>query len=224
VQPLPSRITAAQLHALPAFPAGSPAHASGASGASGLSKVGHADVLIGVGGDELSPVSFRIPVGGVVAVLGAPGSGKTNALQVFQALNPARPWVSPDAGRDADGVWKQALAMARSGRLPQDAVLLADDADLLSPPAMQDLAELQAMGQPLVLTANYSPALLQRVPLVMASRAGGTGLLLCPRSTSDGDVFGVRFEVETGPPPGRAVLISGGRSSPIQVALAVPDP
>jgi S-DNA-T family DNA segregation ATPase FtsK/SpoIIIE len=39
----------------------------------------------------------------------------------------------------------------------------------------------------------------------------------------DGDLFGVRFEVEANPPPGRAVLIAEGRGTPVQLAAA-PEP
>jgi S-DNA-T family DNA segregation ATPase FtsK/SpoIIIE len=34
----------------------------------------------------------------------------------------------------------------------------------------------------------------------------------------DGEPFGVRFETEHSPPPGRAVVISEGRATPVQLA------
>jgi S-DNA-T family DNA segregation ATPase FtsK/SpoIIIE len=42
--------------------------------------------------------------------------------------------------------------------------------------------------------------------------------LICPRNLQDGDLFGVRFELEASPPPGRAVLISNGRAVAVQLA------
>lgn len=179
------------------------------------------DLLLGLGGDELQPVTVRIPAGGVFAVLGGAGSGKTNVLRTLQALNPAAGrWTCPDGGTDPEEFWKCSLAKAREGELPRAAVLLADDIDLLPAGALQDLSELHALGHPVVLTANYSPLLLQRVPLVMDCRAAGRGLLLSPRSASEGDLFGVRFDIEPDPPAGRGMLISRGRSSPVQVAWA----
>ncbi|WP_258802659.1 FtsK/SpoIIIE domain-containing protein [Pseudarthrobacter sp. NS4] len=211
VEALPSRVTAAEIRSMVAPPPVSDVPGNVTSGPPPQ------NMLIGVGGDELSPASFRFPSGGVVAVLGGPGSGKTNVLRALQALNPAHHWLCPDAGINEDDFWKGLLSQALAGQLPKGTVLLADDADFLSPAAMHSLSELQALGQPIVLAAGYSPLLLQRIPLVMSSRAAATGLLLSPRSVSDGDVFGVRFEVEPVPTPGRGVLITGGRSCPIQV-------
>lgn len=214
VEALPAQVTAAEILCMAARP--------DMSGSSAKVPSGHPprDVLIGVGGDELSPVSVRVPPGGVVAVLGSPGSGKSNVLRALQALNPAHQWLCPTDGTDGGRFWKDLLLQALAGKVPKEAVLLADDADLMTGGAVQSLSELQALGQPVVLTANYSPLLLQRLPLIMSARAAGTGLLLSPRSMSDGDVFGVRFEVEAGPRPGRGVLISGGSSRAIQVGLA----
>lgn len=179
------------------------------------------EVLLGVGGDELNPVSFLMPAGGVFAVLGGAGSGKTNALRTLQVMNPgADRWVYPDDGNDPGEFWKSSLVKARMGDLPKAAVLLVDDIDLLSAEAQRDLSELHGLGHAVILTANYSPLLLQRVPLVMDSRSAGAGLLLSPQSLSEGDLFGVRFEIETNPPAGRGVLIFRGHSSPIQVAWA----
>lgn len=179
------------------------------------------DLLLGVGGDELQPVTIRIPAGGVFAVLGGAGSGKTNVLRTLQALNPAEgPWVCPDGCTDPEEFWACSLAKAKEGGLPPAAVLLSDDIDLLPAGALRDLSELHALGHPVVLTANYSPLLLQRVPLVMDCRAAGKGLLLAPRSASEGDLFGVRFDIEPNPPAGRGILVSRGRSSPVQVAWA----
>ncbi|TQJ60428.1 S-DNA-T family DNA segregation ATPase FtsK/SpoIIIE [Arthrobacter sp. SLBN-83] len=179
------------------------------------------EILLGVSGDEVAPLSFRLPRGGVVAILGSTGSGKTSTLHALKALNPEQSWCScPEAPDAAGSFWAGLLVQAEAGKVPYGSILLVDDVDLLTPAAVRDLGHLNALGYPAVVTATFSPALLQRVPLIMNSRASGIGLLLCPRSAADGDLFGSRFEIEANPPPGRGVLISGGRSCPLQVAWA----
>jgi S-DNA-T family DNA segregation ATPase FtsK/SpoIIIE len=136
-------------------------------------------------------------------------------------MNPdAGPWLYPEDGTDPSDYWKRELATAAAGEMPEGTVALADDADLLPAEAIRNLSDLNALGYPVVLTATYSSLLLQRVPLVMTSRSAGTGLLLAPRSLSDGDLFGVRFEVEANAAPGRGILISQGLARSIQVGWA----
>jgi S-DNA-T family DNA segregation ATPase FtsK/SpoIIIE len=119
--------------------------------------------------------------------------------------------------------WSEVLHKAAAGEVDRSSVALVDDADLLPAAANQDLADLNAMGFTVMLTATFSPTLIQRVPLVLSARGVGTGLLIAPRTFMDGDVFGVRFDVESNPPPGRSVLISGGRSMPVQLGWVPPD-
>jgi len=184
------------------------------------SSKGH-NFLIGIGGDELEPASIRIQDGGVLTVLGGPGSGKTNFLAALPLMNPAGgPWLRADDESDPGGFWRQSLAAAAAGGMQRGTVALVDDADLLPVEALQHLSELNALGAAVVVTASYSPLLLQRVPLVMKSRASGTGILLAPRSLPDGDLFGIRFEVEANPPPGRGVLVSQSAARSIQVGWA----
>ena len=175
-------------------------------------------ILMGVGGDELKPVSFRLLGGGVFAVLGGPGSGKTSFLRALPLMNPeGGPWLQPGDDDDASEFWERTLATAAEGERFGRAVALVDGADLLSAEALRNLSELNALGHSVILTANYSPLLLQRVPLVMNSRSAGSALLLAPRSMVDGDLFGVRFEVEPSAPPGRGVFISPDSAGYIQV-------
>lgn len=182
------------------------------------------DILMGVGGDELKPVSFRLLGGGVFAVLGGPGSGKTSFLRALPPMNPeGGPWLQPGDDDDASEFWERTLATAAEGERFGRAVALVDGADFLSAEALRNLSELNALGHSVILTANYSPLLLQRVPLVMNSRSAGSALLLAPRSMMDGDLFGVRFEVETSPPPGRGVFISPDSAAYIQVGWVPPS-
>lgn len=241
VDPLPAVITTGQVAALaeltvarpslskPGKPAlqpvgGNPLRRGGSSSAGQIQRGGrHQEVLLGVAGDEVGAVSVRLPHAGVVAVLGNPGSGRSNTLKSLVALNPDQPWCLPSGSpTSTQDCWADVLLQSDGGVLPRETVLLVDDVDLLAPPEWRALEQLNALGHSLVVAAAYSPALIQRVPLMMGARASGVGLLLGPRSFADGDFYGVRFEVEPHSPPGRGVLISGGMSLALQVAWGGP--
>jgi S-DNA-T family DNA segregation ATPase FtsK/SpoIIIE len=181
------------------------------------------DLYIGVGGDELSPVAVRLPAGGVLAVLGGAGSGKTTLLAGISVLNQsAADWLCPCPDPDPEcsraDYWAGIYRAAVEGRLAKDAVLLVDDVDLLPAPVNQQLLELNTLGWAVIMSSGYGQALVQRVPLAMNARHCGSGVLIAPRSPMDGDIFGIRFELEPNPPPGRAVLLANGRAMPVQLA------
>jgi DNA segregation ATPase FtsK/SpoIIIE, S-DNA-T family len=225
VEQLPALVPATGINSAEATSATCPLNPPGetktAAGTSPSSSSKAHQLLLGIGGDELEPASIRIPDGGVLTVLGGPGSGKTNFLQALPLMNPAGgPWLRAGDESDPDDFWKESLAAAAVGGMQGGTVALVDDADLLPAETLQHLSELNALGAAVVVTASYSPLLLQRVPLVMKSRASGNGVLLAPRSLPDGDLFGVRFEVQASPPPGRGVLISQGEARSIQVGWA----
>lgn len=230
VEPLPTQVPLANLLMLigrtQAVPAPDTLHPADAA-----DERGHRNrrLYIGVGGDELTPVAVRLPAGGVLAVVGGVGTGKTSLLGALPALNPsAAGWLHPDLHPDPDpdpsaaDFWAQIHREAVQGRLARDAVLLVDDADLLSVSTNQQLLELNTLGWAVVLSAGFGQALMQRVPLAMAARNHGSGILIAPRSPMDGDLFGIRFELEPNPPPGRAVLLADGRAMPVQLACSQP--
>jgi S-DNA-T family DNA segregation ATPase FtsK/SpoIIIE len=181
-------------------------------------------LYIGVGGDDLVPVTVRLPGGGVLAVLGGPGSGKSSLLAALPVLNRDCPnqdgpaWLQPDPGLDPEDYWAEIHRDAVAGRLARDALLLVDDADRLPAATNQKLLEVSALGLSVILSANFGQTLMQRVPLAMAARNCGSGILIAPRSHMDGDLFGLRFELDPNPPPGRAILLSNGRGTPVQLA------
>jgi S-DNA-T family DNA segregation ATPase FtsK/SpoIIIE len=177
-----------------------------------------------VGGDELAPVSLRLPAGGVLAVLGGPSSGKTNLLQLLPLLNrETNLWLTPEAGADPNDYWSGILRKAVACQVEHGSIALVDDADLLPAVANQALTEFNTMGYTVIMTASFSPMVVQRVPLMLSARSLGTGLLIAPRTLMDGDLFGVRFDVEPSPPPGRSVLISDGRSMAVQLGWAAAE-
>jgi len=102
--------------------------------------------------------------------------------------------------------------------LDRTAIALADDADLLTPEANSALAALHSLGWRIILTAGFGPAFGLRVDLAAIARGQGRAVLICPRGLMDGEPFGVRIETEHSPPPGRAVVISEGCATPVQLA------
>jgi S-DNA-T family DNA segregation ATPase FtsK/SpoIIIE len=175
-------------------------------------------LLLGVGGDELRPHLIRLPAGGVLAVLGGPGSGKSTLLAALPGMNPTCAWLTLGPGTDPGKYWSGIHASALAGTLDRTAIALADDADLLPREANSALAALSSLGWRVILTAGFGPAFAQRVDLAAIARSQGRAVLSRPRGLMDGEPFGVRFEMEPCPPPGRAVVISDGRATPVQLA------
>ncbi len=224
VEPLPAVVSAARILDRTAAPIQDDTDAQVRDG--GTADVGLVPgrLWIGAGGDELEPVSVRVPAGGVLAVLGAPSSGKSSFLRVLPQLNPdAGHWLWPERPTESAAYWSGVLRQAAAGRLDAGSVALVDDADLLPHEVNRCLADLNALGVSVVMTAGYSPLLAQRVPLALQARSLGTGVLIAPRTFLDGDLFGVRFEAEPNPPPGRSVLIRNGRALAVQLGWACPD-
>jgi S-DNA-T family DNA segregation ATPase FtsK/SpoIIIE len=78
---------------------------------------GRRSLCLGIGGDELLPVCIQLPAAGLLAILGAPGSGKSTALSTLQALNSGVCWIRPPAGADPGAYWSQVKDRALAGRL-----------------------------------------------------------------------------------------------------------
>ncbi|XJN63418.1 FtsK/SpoIIIE domain-containing protein [Arthrobacter sp. UC242_113] len=178
-------------------------------------------LVVGVGGDEPAPAGVRLPGGAVLAVLGSAGSGKSSFLASLPALNPlVAGWLHPGPESNPGDFWAAVHRDAVEGSLPRDAILLVDDADMLPAISQQQLADLNSRGWAIAFSAAFSQSLMQRVPLAMAARSGGRGILIAPRSPLDGDIFGLRIDPDPHPPPGRALLVAEGTAVPVQLAVA----
>ncbi|MBT2549829.1 FtsK/SpoIIIE domain-containing protein [Arthrobacter sp. ISL-65] len=178
-------------------------------------------LVVGVGGDEPAPAGVRLPGGAVLAVLGSAGSGKSSFLASLPALNPSvTGWLRPGPESNPGDFWAALHRDAVEGSLHTDAVVLVDDADMLPATSQQQLVELNSRGWAIVFSAAFSQSLMQRVPLALAARSGGRGILIAPRSPLDGDIFGLRMELDPHPAPGRALLVADGMAVPVQLALA----
>jgi len=219
VEPLPRKVAVGEILIRAAANRGNPAGRPGMAAVRTVGcKTGPLPLLIGLGGDELAPVSLSVPAGGVLAVLGGYSAGKTTFLQALPELNPmVSEWLAPQDGADSGQYWKGILRRAAEGTIGPQSVALVDDADLAPPSVMQDIGELNSRGISVVFTAGFSPLLVQRVPLALKARGAASGLLIRPRNVMDGDLFGVRFDVESSPPAGRSVLITGGTPIPVQL-------
>ncbi|WP_209748289.1 MULTISPECIES: FtsK/SpoIIIE domain-containing protein [Micrococcaceae] len=220
VEALPTRLSVSDVLARVTAVAASAA--SREAGAGGIHK--NRKIVIGITGDELVPAVVPLTPGSVLPVLGGPSSGKSSLLAAIPHLNTdAAGWFFPGPQDIAANYWAGVLAGADSGGLTNDSILLVDDADMQTPEASRHLAALHGLGFSIILTAGFSPTLSHRVPLAAHARGQGTGILIGPRNIMDGEFFGIRFEVEANPPPGRAVLIAEGRTTPVQLA-AGPGP
>ncbi|AOT05166.1 FtsK/SpoIIIE domain-containing protein [Arthrobacter sp. U41] len=220
VEPLPVRVTVSEVLARAGPGAAgrgeAPSPSAGIPATSPASPTGR--LCLGVGGDEILPAGTPMPPGAVLAVLGGPASGKTSLLSALPGLNPAVSCLrAPATGPER--YWSRYHEAALAGALDPAALLLVDDLDLQPPEANGRLLLLNNLGWRVVLTAGFGPGIRQRVPLVQHAVDQGRAVLIAPRGLMDGEHFGVRFELEPSPPPGRAVLISDGRARAVQLAV-----
>ncbi|MDP9885459.1 S-DNA-T family DNA segregation ATPase FtsK/SpoIIIE [Sinomonas atrocyanea] len=186
---------------------------------------GRLRLVVGLAGDEPAPLSLRLAAGEVLLVLGAPESGKSTLLSALPTMNPAVDFVDADPQSRARA-WQAALDRhagtgRRTGTAPRvaDAVLLVDDADQLDPAENQLLSRLLEAGARIVATAGYSANLYVRCPLALTVRSSGTGILIAPRTSADGDILGVRVDVPGRVPPGRGVALLNGRQADVQLGV-----
>ena len=220
VEPLPVRVTVEDVRSGTGKGVAGPGAAPrSGTGTSAEPTPTHGQLCLGVEGDELRPAYVLLSPGTVLAVLGGQASGKTSLLSALPGLNRGAGWLRCPAATDPECWWDGTHDAALAGALDPAAILLADDLDLQSPETNNRLLLLNSLGWRVVLTAGFSAGLRLRVPLVQKAAGLGRGVLIAPRALMDGDLFGVRFELEPNPPPGRAVLISDGRARAVQLAF-----
>ncbi|MEV7661020.1 FtsK/SpoIIIE domain-containing protein [Paenarthrobacter sp. NPDC089316] len=178
----------------------------------------------GVAGDEALPAAFPLKDRGVSVILGSPRSGKTTILWSLAGLNKEIPWIFPPDPYSAGAFWASTASAATMGDLDPESVLLVDDADSLDAQGHQALGVLAGQVAGIILAAAFSPALHHQLPLAKEVRASGMGLVLSPGNAHDGELLGVRLQVDPGRRPGRGFLINRGEATPCQVVLSVGFP
>lgn len=179
---------------------------------------------IGVGGDEAVPVQLPLRPSGVSLVLGGHRSGKSSVLGSLKALNPQVPWIYPAQGSPPGPFWENVARSETAGTLDPTSILLVDDADSLDAAGRKALIVLAGHTRGIVMTATTGPTLLQRLPLAAEVQASGTGLVLSPRTPLDGDILGVRLDVDASAGPGRGVIVQGNHAEPFQAAFTTDSP
>ncbi|SEI52838.1 DNA segregation ATPase FtsK/SpoIIIE, S-DNA-T family [Arthrobacter sp. yr096] len=175
---------------------------------------------IGLGGDEGTPVSLPLRAGGVSTILGGRGTGKSSALGSLQTLNPLIPWITPGDRTSHDEFWASAQHEVVAGNLDPKSVLLVDDADSLDIQGRQALAALYGKVHGIVLTATPGPGLLHHLPLAREVQSIRMGLVLAPGSPHDGEMLGVRLDVDSTVRPGRGFIVNGTDMRPFQGAFS----
>lgn len=173
-------------------------------------------VPVGLGGDDLATVYLPLPQRTPALIVGVPGTGKSETLDLIaQLAPPSLKCRRPLRNEDPEAFWKLAAAAGAGS----DHLLLVDDADLLPRDTHQRLAAMLAAGARAVFASSPSPS-VPTSPALATLRINPLGIVLGPRSPTDGDVFGLRLDVDGTPPPGRGILIEARHTVEIQIAKA----
>lgn len=183
-------------------------------------------LVLGVYGDDLRTYSITLGAGEAYLVLGHAASGRTTALRVLaesaSRFQPHRTVLSPSSqasGPEVIAYWRGLPTRADDVDW-SSCILLVDDADRLPTDVQNVLSGLVGRGAATVLSARPGPSLMTRVPLSLQARAMGRGFVLSPKSPNDGDVFGVRLDVEGTSIPGRGYACEPSGAVEVQLARA----
>jgi S-DNA-T family DNA segregation ATPase FtsK/SpoIIIE len=196
---------------------------------------------IGIGGDTATPSALPLGPGGRVLVAGPSRSGRSSTLATIghQLLEQGRPVTVVSPRRSALSTWaairdcpaltqQDAADLVRTRQDDPDLCLLVDDAELVDgSPAEAALLEaarlVDGTDGVVVVGAELTRANAAFRGLVPEVARDGVGILLGATSPGDGDVLGVRLDVEATRRPGRGHLVVDGRATPLQVALLDPE-
>jgi S-DNA-T family DNA segregation ATPase FtsK/SpoIIIE len=191
--------------------------------------------LVGCGGDDARAVGLDLGSHRFALVAGPPGSGRSTALVCMaQSLRAAGVDVLAVCTRPsplADGPWQVMRLDQREGSqhdpeaaelLARGQVVLVDDVERLRDQPWESVL-CQVADDPAaagVVAAGTTSALLATFRgLAGVARVHRTGVLLRPESASDGEVLGVRAQVDEHTPVGRGLLVVHGQQTPVQVAI-----
>jgi S-DNA-T family DNA segregation ATPase FtsK/SpoIIIE len=168
----------------------------------------------GRGGDEAEPVPVRPRPGRPLAVIGPPGSGRSNALRLLAAQAAAAGWPTHTLDGASATTWEDITTA-----LERDQFVLVDDLDRVhgqAPPALPQRGIL--VGG---LTTAAAASFRGPGPLFAASAAG---LILAPTTPGSSQALGMNIDAQADPTgatrPGCAVALDGWNRVPVQVALA----
>jgi len=227
VRPLPHRLGLEDFKALlSVFRGQSPQGGSRSGPTDGTPEPVDADdtlqtpLWIGVGGNDAAPVALPLRDPCVSAILGRPRSGKSSILAALPSLNPSVPFIYPSKLSESGDFWVSVAQDSAAGHLAPNSILLVDDADQLDAHGRQALTDLSGRVRCIILAVTPGPYLLRDVPLAREAQASGIGLVLAPATPHDGDLFGVRLDIERNRTPGRGFLINGPEILPFQGVIA----
>jgi DNA segregation ATPase FtsK/SpoIIIE, S-DNA-T family len=175
-----------------------------------------AGLLIGLGGDRVTPQHLPVGPGDGVLVAGSPGSGRSTALATIAQAQVARgvrclmldSWDPDAAARVAED--PQACVLV-DGPMPIPAELDA---------ALQHHRHRGAQtGGSLVVGCEPGQLVTAYTGILSELRPRRTGLLLGALGPGDGEGFGLRLPPRPAGPPGRGLLVVRGQATSVQVAL-----
>jgi len=149
----------------------------------GLTQFDHAQAML----DDAWQVSL---------ILGAPGTGKTNALRVLAAQRPCMTVQDLTSSPKPE----EHLSVDRT-------VLLVDDADRKRPEEHAQIETWLLAGGQVVATARPSVNVFSQLPWAHRARNGSANFILSPTNRSQGDAFGALIPVLSRPIPGRAAWL-----------------
>ena len=212
-----------------------------ARGRSGPAATGP-EALIGVGGDRLVPVLVDLGTAGPgFVVCGPPRSGRSSALiSVARSVTLAGGRVvaitcrpSPLASLagstgvaavlDGPALGAADLSAVISETGTSGLTVIVDDAEMLADAPIGEVLSAFVRAardrRSALVISGASGELGQFRGFIPEVRKARAGLLLCPSSTADGDVLGVRLPRTSlfSGPPGRGVLVAGGEMTLVQV-------
>jgi DNA segregation ATPase FtsK/SpoIIIE, S-DNA-T family len=191
--------------------------------------------LVGCGGDDAGPVGIDLAADRFALVAGPPGSGRSTALtSMARSLHAAGVDVlaiCPRPSPLAEGPWqvRRLDQLAEARHTPQAAellarpqVLLIDDVERLRDHPWETVL-CQVADDPaaagVVAAGTTSTLLASFRGLAGIARVHRTGVLLRPESAGDGEVLGIRAQLDDHSPVGRGLLVVRGQQTAVQVAI-----